>query len=275
MAETNKQFQFDNLTYDTYGEVTPSGDTLRYAITSGAKPGQLYKIEYLTKQGQPRNNSTLHTKQESGQLIPGFLTPISRTSDWGKTIDNVFYPEIMETPVTEDYSKVGKIKQLLYNFSRKYLEDGGKVQKGEEGLAFPKGKTTYMSPQGRQTIANKKLEGKQLPQGSIVKQTVNGLPGDLNNFGEQQTGQTGYSRIIKYGATPMQNDTVYTRTNSYGLGFENTPEGNKQGFNSIYYKKQGGKISNLLNNQEFLVNLEKCGGKMKKKACGGKMKKKK
>ena len=40
-------------------------------------------------------------------------------------------------------------------------------------------------------------------------------------------------------------------------------------------KKQGGKISGLFNNQEFLVNLEKCGGKMKKKACGGKMKKKK
>lgn len=39
--------------------------------------------------------------------------------------------------------------------------------------------------------------------------------------------------------------------------------------------KTGGKISDLLNNQEFLVNLEKCGGKMKKKACGGKMKKKK
>lgn len=46
-------------------------------------------------------------------------------------------------------------------------------------------------------------------------------------------------------------------------------------YNRIFKKQQGGKISDLLNNQEFLVNLEKCGGKMKKEACGGKMKKKK
>ena len=37
--------------------------------------------------------------------------------------------------------------------------DGGKVQKDQAGaLVFPKGETTYMSPQGRQTILNKKLE---------------------------------------------------------------------------------------------------------------------
>lgn len=112
-------------------------------------------------------------------------------------------------------------------------------------LLYPKQKFTLRNPLTREVLekTGKQIEGKQMPEGFILKQTVNGTPGDLNIIGgDYNRGERGYQRTIKYGPTPLQNDTTYTITSPYGVGYVDP----KVGFNKGYYaqsEKQGGSLN--------------------------------
>lgn len=104
-------------------------------------------------------------------------------------------------------------------------------------LIFPKAVTTFLNgiTRKREEIKNKNLEGKQLPKGSVVKQTVypGGFEGSIAGPSSKPQGQASFTRTIKYGISPEQNDTSYTRSNITDVGIVD-PE---IGFNEYYYKK--------------------------------------
>lgn len=69
-------------------------------------------------------------------------------------------------------------------------------------LLYPKQKFTLRNPLTREVLekTGKQIEGKQMPEGFILKQTVNGAPGDPNIIGgDLNRGERGYQRTIKYG----------------------------------------------------------------------------
>lgn len=107
------------------------------------------------------------------------------------------------------------------------------IIKAQRGLLYPKEDVFYNDGNGvRQVIKAKKLEGTQLPEGSVVRQSVNAGVGIPNRtpVDYDQRFQT-YERTIKYGATPELNDTVY---NSPRLALG--PVDPKIGFDRGYYE---------------------------------------
>lgn len=142
-----QQINFDGIKYALDAYVNTKGDTIRTAATTIAKPGQLYEIIYTTPKGTKREDSKLTTKQESGNTKAGQEVRINRTSDWGQTIDNAFYNEMMNIPVTKDYSKMtglGKFFAKMFGYKNggeitNWLQSipkekcGGKVKKSLDG----------------------------------------------------------------------------------------------------------------------------------------------
>lgn len=118
-------------------------------------------------------------------------------------------------------------------------------------VQYPKQKFDLLNPVTKQTETKtaKQLEGQQMPEGFILKQTVNGAEGDRGRVGEgYDPSFKSYTRVIKYGPTPLQNDTSYrvTGNNLAGLGITDA----EIGFNQGYYKnnsvlKFGGNINYL------------------------------
>ena len=94
-------------------------------------------------------------------------------------------------------------------------------------LKYPKLDITYEGG----TIKADKLEGKQLPAGTRISQTVNGGIGVPNTTPGYNQAFRSYTRLIKYGETPEQNDTTYKAGRLTGVGLINP----KDGFNVGYY----------------------------------------
>ena len=121
----------------------------------------------------------------------------------------------------------------------------GKEMGTKKKLLYPNADVVYKLPNGDLTsIKAGKLEGKQMPQGTIIVQNTNGMPGTPNGTPISRTPNTayrGYQRTIKYGETPEQNDTTYTvrNINGPGLGIKDAKEGFNQDF---YAKKFGGNV---------------------------------
>lgn len=126
---------------------------------------------------------------------------------------------------------------------KRFNKQGGWLTKFQDGgLAYPKAETMYFDPQtrSRQVITNKKLEGKQLPAGTIITQTtgerMKGFPSQVVESYVSNPANYIYERQIKYGATPAQNDTVYT-TRFVGRPMPQMSEQARSKFNNEYYKQ--------------------------------------
>lgn len=124
----------------------------------------------------------------------------------------------------------------------------GKEMKNKKKPLYPNADVTYKLSNGSLTsIKAGKLEGKQMPQGTIISQATNGLPGTPNGTPinrKPSTAYRSYQRTIKYGETPEKNDTTYRVNNPLGLGLVDP----KEGFNADYYEKMkmGGRRKGLL-----------------------------
>lgn len=120
----------------------------------------------------------------------------------------------------------------------------GKEMGSKKKLLYPNADVAYKLPNGSLTsIKAGKLEGKQMPKGTIIVQNTNGLPGTPNGTPINRTPNTAYrsyKRVIRYGETPEKNDTTYRVNNPLGLGLVDP----KEGFNADYYEKMklGGNV---------------------------------
>lgn len=134
-AKKLEPIEFDDVNYTGDRYINTKGDTISLFGTSRAKPGQLYEIRYTSKKGGD-GSATLTTRQESGQLSPGPWNRISRTSDWGKTIDDYFYDKSKTLPISEDYSKKPFIIKWLYKLAG-YKHGGLLMRKGGKIVEIP------------------------------------------------------------------------------------------------------------------------------------------
>lgn len=116
---------YNGATYDPYSYITTKGDTVRGYASSNANRGQIYDIKYTTAPGQQRSESKLTTQNETGELKAGKEYRMSRTSDYGKALDGIFFNPAMSQPVTEDYSKLPFYKLWIYKLMG--YKDGGSL----------------------------------------------------------------------------------------------------------------------------------------------------
>ena len=116
---------YNNTVYTPFSYVDTKGDTIRGYSSISARPGRLWKITYATSPGQTRGESKLTTQNESGELQAGREYRISRTSDYGKALDEIFANSAMSQPITKDYSKATGLKKLFYKILG--YKEGGSV----------------------------------------------------------------------------------------------------------------------------------------------------
>lgn len=99
-------------------------------------------------------------------------------------------------------------------------------------LNYPDATVKYLTPEQEwASIKASELEGKQLPNGSIVTQTVRSYPYDLNNVGDPKDGIS-FKRMIRYKDNTIPNDTIYMHTNPEDF-YRQDP---KKGFDKVFYK---------------------------------------
>ena len=116
------QIIFEGNVFQPSAYITTKGDTVRTAYTSGARPGQVYRVKYTSKPGS--TTPVLTTQKESGEPAAGQEVRISPTSSWGKTINSTFLQPMMGLPVNTDYSKKPWYSRWFYSLFEK---EGGKL----------------------------------------------------------------------------------------------------------------------------------------------------